>query len=390
MGAHIHVDLGLVDLAVGVHFVLELDGDFLLRIAVDHHVAQVIRQAGDDFLARHTLGNVLRHDLANEVGHVAAFGVVAKLGRDRAHQIAHKVHAVVALGVEQAVVHIGPARGLAGGGVLANQVGLPHHVGRLVRWHEDGVVKLEVACSRLDLLVEGVHFLDAGIGHMGDDVCVQLLERFFVAHADGGNLGLGVEDDDLARNLVFLDMPGNQAGSLVRRRRAAVRGRRQRHHQRAALEVLDLALEREHLLIGDIGVGKVGARVVNGALVVAKPGFVVVANAARQNQEVVFDQAVGGAHQFFVALKARDFGLQQRVAVLVGRVQHVAVHKIRAHDIDQPLVAHGAGPERGIALQQHHVGIGNQLAQIARSRHAAPAATANDDARTFAFARQDG
>ena len=132
------------------------------------------------------------------------------------------------------------------------------------------------------------------------------------------------------------------------------------------------------------------ARVLNGALVVAKPGLVIVANTARQNQKVVLDQAVGGAHQFLVAFKAVDFGLQQGVAVLVGRVQHVAVHKVRAYDVHQPLVAHGAGPERGIALQQHHIRVRDQLAQIARSRHAAPASAADDDARAFALARQYG
>ena len=321
---------------------------------------------------------------------MAALGVVAELGRDRAHQIADKIHAVVASGMEQAVVHIGPARGLAGGRILADQIGLPDHVRGLVGRHEDGIVKLEVARSGLDLLVEGVHFLDAGIGHMGDDVCVQLLESLLVAHADGGDLGLGVEDQDLAGNLVLLDMPGDQAGALIGRGRAAMRRRRQRHHQRAALEVLDLALEREHFLIGNVGVGKVGARVIDGALVVAEPGLVVVANAARENQEVVLDQAMGRAHLLFVALETRDFGLQQRVAVFVGRVQHVAVHEVRAHDVHQPLVAHGAGPEGRIALQQHDVGRGNQLAQIACRREAAPAAAADHDARTLALARQDG
>ena len=174
---------------------------------------------------------------------MAALGVVAELGRDGTHQVADKVHAVIGLGVEQTVVHVGPACGLAGGGVFANQVGLPDHVCRLVRGHEDGIVKFEVTGSRLDLLVEWVDFLDACIGHVGDDVRVQLFEGLLVAHANGRKLGLGVENDDLAGDFALLDVPGNQAGALIGRGRAAVGWRRQRHHQCAALEVLDLLLE---------------------------------------------------------------------------------------------------------------------------------------------------
>ena len=214
---------------------------------------------------------------------MAALGIVAKLGRNGAHQVTHKVDAVIAVGGEVAVVHVSPARRLAGHGILADQIGPPDHVCGLVGRHEDGIVKVKLASGSLDLLLEGVQLLHACIGHVGDDVWVQLFEGLLVAHADGGDLGLGVQNQNLAGDVVLLDVPGNQAGALVGRRRAAVGWWWQGHHQGATLEVLDLVLERQHLLIGDVGVGEVAACVVDGLLVVAKPGFVVVADTAGQD-----------------------------------------------------------------------------------------------------------
>ena len=155
---------------------------------------------------------------------MAALGVVAELWRDGAHEVADKAQTLSSPCAwnRRGCMSAQPV-GFAGRRVLADQAGVPDHVGRLVRWHEDGFVELQLAGRGLDLLVERVHLLHAGVGHMGDDVGVQLLEGLLVAHADGGDLGLGIEDHDLAGDLVLLDVRGDQAGALVGRGWAAVR-----------------------------------------------------------------------------------------------------------------------------------------------------------------------
>ena len=76
--------------------------------------------------------------------------------------------------------------------------------------------------------------------------------------------------------LFFLQVPADQAGSLVGRGRAAVRWRWQGHDQVATFEGLDLLLERKVLGVGDVGRGVVGAGVVGCHSVVAEPGLVGV------------------------------------------------------------------------------------------------------------------
>src|SRR5690606_4625852 len=112
---NVHIDLRLQNLAVGIEFVLEDDGSFFARIAVNHHVAQVVRKSRDDIFASHTLGNVLRHNLGHSVRNVSALGVVTKLIRDEAHGVAHHIHILVSVGGEQTRMDIGPTGGLAVG-----------------------------------------------------------------------------------------------------------------------------------------------------------------------------------------------------------------------------------------------------------------------------------
>ncbi len=168
-----------------------------------------------------------------------------------------------------------------------------------------------------------------------------------------------------------------------------MRWRGQRHHNGAALEGFELVLQGKHLGIRDVGVGKVLAGVFRRVSVIAKPGIVGIAYAARQDQVVVLQRALGRAHGFLVALDGGDFGMNQAVAVLDGGRQHVVVQEIRVDDVNQPLVAHGAGPERGVTFDQHHLCLGHQLGQVLGSCHPTPAAPTNDNARALGVARQD-
>jgi hypothetical protein len=92
----------------------------------------------------------------------------------------------------------------------------------------------------------------------------------------------------------------------------------QRHHQIAALEVLDAALELVVLGIRDVGRREMGLGVCGGLAVVAEPGFVVVADAGADDQIVVVDPALGGDDALFVTLEGGDFGLDEGVIVLVA------------------------------------------------------------------------
>ena len=122
--------------------------------------------------------------------------------------------------------------------------------------------------------------------------------------------------------------------------------------------------------------------------ILAKPGVKGVTDAAGQDQVVVIDLAMRGAHDALVAVKAVDFGLDQAIAVLVGGVRHVMVHEVGIDDVHQPLVAHRAGPEGGVAFQHHHIGIRHPLAQVACGGQATPATATNDDARATHMTRQ--
>ena len=143
-----------------------------------------------------------------------------------------------------------------------------------------------------------------------------------------------------------------------------------------------------HLGIGNVGAVEVVAGVASRFAVIAKPGLEVVANAARQDQVVVIHHAMRGAHLALLAVKTVDLGLDQAIAVLVGGMRHVVMDKVGVDDVHQPLVAHRAGPEGGVAFQHHHIGLGYPLSQVACRGQAAPATATDDDARATAMARQ--
>src|SRR5690606_22228688 len=274
-GANIHVDLSLQHPARAVDFILEHNRDLFLRVCVDHHVAEVVRQYRYDFLACHTFSDVLRHNFANGVRDMGAFWIVSELVGNGAHGVAHHVHVVIVPGSKEPGVNIGPACGLAIGS-LANQAGIPNDIGGLMRRHQDRVIEIEVTCGCFYALVERIDFFHTGIWDMGDDVRIQLLERRTITLSDRRDLGLGIENNDLARDVVGFEMPRNQASTLVRRRRASMRWWRQCHDNRTAFETPEFALEGKHFSVGDIRVREVPAGVFGGIFVVAEPGLVCV------------------------------------------------------------------------------------------------------------------
>src|SRR5690606_25955224 len=98
-----------------------------------------------------------------------------------------------------------------------------------------------------------------------------------------------------------------------------------------------LVLQSKHLGVRDVGIGKVLACVFRGVGVIAKPGVIGIAYAARQDQVVVFQRALGGTYGFLVAFDGSDFGMHQAVPILDRRRQHVMVQEISVDDINQPL-----------------------------------------------------
>ena len=310
---------------------------------------------------------------------MCALRIMAEQRRDLSNRITDDVDPVVGFCREELVVDVAPGRGLAVRS-LADQAGVPDHVGCLVRRHQDGLVEIEVTCLGADVALVRIDRLHLRIGHMHDDVRIQLLEGLLIAGADRRQTRFRIQDHHLARNLLALEDRGNEAGALIGRRRAAVRRRRHGHHQRAALEGMHALLQRQHLAVGQIGAGIVHARVVDRALVVAEPHVEGIADATGQDQVVVVQPAHRGLHPALVALEGHHLGLQQRVAPGAGRTQDVAVDEIRAHHVRQPLVAHRPRPEGRVAIHQDHVGLRDPLTQVAGRREPAPAASADDDA----------
>ena len=254
--------------------------------------------------------------------------------------------------------------------------------------HENGVIKLKVTGHGFHNFVVRVQLFHAGVGHVGDGVVVQLVKRHAVAAANRHDARLGVEDQNLRRDFVFLKIVGHQTGPLIGRRRAAVRWRRQRHDKGAALEAFDFLLQSPVLGAGHIGAGEMLVRIGRSRAVVAKPGFVRHANAGRDHQPVVIHKTLARVHALFVAVNVGDFGLHIGVTQTLGR-SGVRMHQERGVDhVHQPFVAQGARPEQRVLFQEHHFQFGRVFAQMARRGQAAPAAAQDDNAAFFALGHQ--
>ena len=185
-------------------------------------------------------------------------------------------------------------------------------------------------------------------------------------------------------------MRSDQAGSLVRRRRAAVRRRGQGHHKRAALEFADFLLERQVLGAGHIGAGEMRHRLRNGTLVIAKPGLVAHADTGRHHQPVVVHVAARRVHAALVTVDVCHFGLHKGVAMPARGSGVGVLQKLRVHHVHQPFVAQGARPEKRVLFEQHHFQIGGALAQVAGGGQTPPATAKNHDAAFAAFGQQLG
>jgi hypothetical protein len=148
------------------------------------------------------------------------------------------------------------------------------------------------------------------------------------------------------------------------------------------------ALERVVLGIRHIGGRIARAGGVCRPAIVAEPGLVVVANAGRKDQEVVVDRASAGAHSPSSPIDLEHLGLQEAIAVLFRHSQVVVRDEAVVDHVDQPLVAHRAREEDRVLLDQHHFGIGHELAQVLGDGEAAPPSAAHDHSRRLAARHQ--
>ena len=257
-----------------------------------------------------------------------------------------------------------------------------------MRRHQNAVVETEVANRRLDLLVEGIDFLDYRLWHVGNLVLVEILKGFLKAAGNRARAVFRIKDDDPALDLALLEESGDQAGALVRRGRAAMRRRWQRHHQITALEVLNALLESKVFSVGNVGRREMRLGVFGSLAVVAEPGFVVVANAGTDDQIVVIDPALGGDDTFFVTLEGGDFGLDKFVIVFLCNFQVAEGQEVGVDDIDQPLVAHRAGEEDRVAFEHDNIQRRVQFFQVLGGADAAPASTTDNHPFARRFRQQ--
>ena len=326
-----------------------------------------------------------RHRARLAVGDVTALRIVTKLWRHRTDRIADNKHLRIIGRVIEQWIDRRPTGRLALGG-LANEAGFPDQIGSLVRCHQERVIEFEIARGSLHHLVERIDFLDRGIGHVRDDVRVELAESQLVAAGDRCHVRFRIENNDLRVELFLLEQPGHQAGALIRRGRATMRRRWQCEHESATLEVMNLLLHQRVFSTRNISGRIIDARVVDGFLVVAEPRLETVTDAGRHHQPVVIKITLCGVHAFLCTIDLADLGLHKGVTMTLGR-RHIRLHqKIGINDIDQPLVAQRAGPEHRITLKQNHFEVGRLFAQMARRRHATPA-TAGDHHAAFAGTR---
>ena len=169
-----------------------------------------------------------------------------------------------------------------------------------------------------------------------------------------------------------------------------MRRRRQRHHESAALEIVDLLFDHSVFGAGDIS-RRIGfARVVDGLAVVAEPRFKGVSDAGGHHQPVVIDITLCGMQAAGAAVDVADLGLHEGVAVAFGR-RHIGMHQeLGVDDVDQPLVAERAGPEHGIAFEQYDFEVGRLRTKMTGRSQTTPAAAGNDHAALARLRHQRG
>ena len=120
---------------------------------------------------------------------------------------------------------------------VVGKAGLHRDLSRGLRRDDVDHVALHRTEIRLQSLRGGVHPDDTAACRAGAPFDHAGVELFPAFHEQGlfGKLLLGVKDDDFRLRLVCLEVPGDQAGTLVWAGWAAERIRRRRYHHRAAI-----------------------------------------------------------------------------------------------------------------------------------------------------------
>ena len=139
---------------------------------------------------------------------------MAKVNRYRTHRVANDKDLRITFGVVVLWIHCCPTGGFTGL-VFSDEIGLPDQIRSLMRRHQNSFVKLKVTCCRFDDLIVWIHLFHCCIGHMRDDVRIQLCKCFLIANRNGRDTRLGIKNNNFCRDLFFFKPPGHQACAVV-------------------------------------------------------------------------------------------------------------------------------------------------------------------------------
>ncbi len=188
-----------------------------------------------------------------------------------------------------------------------------------------------------------------------------------------GNVGVGVQQQDLPLDAVLLEQRRRHAGALIGAGETAVVTRRNRQQEDAAFEHLKLLLDGKVLGTGNEAAWITRLHCGDIVRVFHSDGRVVVVDARGQDQIVVVKISELGVNPAAVAVHVHHSGVEEYVSIALRCIEIAVAQKLQIHDIGQPEIADGAGHERRPAVNEHHVKGGILLLQVFGHGQAGPA-----------------